>query len=114
MRTSERSVYIRFLVLFCIAYYLCISLGVEFAHNHEPDAEFHNDCPACQWQLFYMDDFSEAQQITGALTTPLRLIGYNRHVQSFVFSLNIFTNYNSSRAPPSLCEAHHHQAISFI
>ena len=31
--------------------YICIALFVPFLHNHVADASFHDNCPACQWEL---------------------------------------------------------------
>lgn len=89
------------LILFIlVAYYLILSAGSDFVHNHEPDSEFHDNCPACQWQTLSQDDFSGAGCILNILDDPLGLIGLKPCIQSIELTTNICALSNLSRAPP--------------
>jgi hypothetical protein len=100
MKALTRSGYFRFLFVFFLSCYLTASFGSDFFHNHEPDAKFHSDCPACQWQALQMEDFPQAGEILGAHNDPLELIGYGYYFQSVVFPSDIRCFSRSSRAPP--------------
>ena len=100
MKAFTKSIYFRFLFVVCLAFYLTVSFGAEFSHTHEPDIEFHDNCPACQWQVLHMDDFSQIQEILNALGAPLDLIGYEYYSQLLVFPSEILSFSYPSRAPP--------------
>lgn len=48
---SDRS-HFRLIAGLCILLvYFGIALFVPFLHNHPSDTHFHDDCPACHWDL---------------------------------------------------------------
>lgn len=100
MKALTKPICFRFLFVICLAFYLTVSFGAEFSHTHEPDIEFHDNCPACQWQVLYMDDFSQVHEVLNVPDAPLDLIGYEYYSQLLVFPSDILSFSCSSRAPP--------------
>jgi hypothetical protein len=100
MRSLYRITGFQLLLLFVLAYYLVACLGVDLCHTHEPDAEFHDNCPACQWQAMYQDDFSNANRVLEVLDDPLRMIGFNPCTQSLIILPDNYRFSYLSRAPP--------------
>jgi hypothetical protein len=100
MRTSSKSIGFHILLLVFLAYYLSACIGADLAHNHEPDSDFHNDCPACQWDVLYQNDFSGAYKTLNALVDPLRSLGYKQYILSLVLPSENYSISYFSRAPP--------------
>ena len=100
MKRLSSSRHLHYLLLLCLAQFLVICLGFELFHNHEPDFEFHNDCPACQWQNLYQDDYSQAGQILAALDDPLFMIAQERYGDLLALPGEEHSFPYSSRAPP--------------
>ena len=59
------------LSLFILCQYLTISFIATFGHNHEPDANFHDNCPACQWEIQKNSDDNCTKTILNLLLDPL-------------------------------------------
>ena len=87
-------------LLVIVAHYLTLSIGVDLYHDHEPEFDFHDNCPACQWLALYQDDFSQASQVLNVLNDPLFLIGYEQCIHSFVIPSEGYRISCFSRAPP--------------
>ncbi len=100
MRICSKSSGIRALLFICIAYYFATGMCSDFVHTHKPDAEFHDNCPACQWQSVSQDDFSGAISIIGGLADPLDFVGYKSCVHVFVMHPDGCESLCFSRAPP--------------
>jgi hypothetical protein len=100
MKASFRSREFHFLLLVFLSYFLVVSGGVDFFHNHEPDTDFHDNCPACQWQNMYQDDFSGAARILIDQTDPLSLLGYDYYYHSLIITSECSGFSCLSRAPP--------------
>jgi len=90
------------LFLFFLSHYLIVSLGAFFFHNHKPDFSFHDNCPACQWQVQSQEDFSQASAILDALDSPLYFIEYCFLSQSVNLPWKQVSFPHFSRAPPFL------------
>ena len=101
MRSSSGSIGFNVFLLAVVVYYLAISVGIDLCHDHDPDFEFHDNCPACQWLALHQDDFSQAGQILNVLNDPLFLVGYERYVQSLVIPSEGSRISFLSRAPPA-------------
>jgi hypothetical protein len=100
MKASFRSREYHVLLLAFLAYFLVVSGGVDFFHNHEPDGDYHDNCPACQWQKMSQDDFSGATKILIDQADPLRLLSYDHYYHSPTITSESFEFSCSSRAPP--------------
>lgn len=100
MRVSSKSIEIHFLFLVFLALYLAICINADCIHNHEPDCDFHDNCPACQWQVLYQDDFSGADKILSTLDAPLCLLSCKYYIQSLVLPSESYRISCLSRAPP--------------
>lgn len=55
--------YQKYFYLGLIVLYSAIAVGVGFLHAHEMDGLFHDDCPACQWEI----QFREPDSVTAAI-----------------------------------------------
>lgn len=100
MRICSTSSGIHALLFICIAYYLAAGACADFCHNHEPNAEFHDNCPACQWQSVSQDDFSGAISIIDVLADPLNFVGRKPCVHVFFAFPDNCGSSCLSRAPP--------------
>jgi len=88
------------LILFFINYVTVGSFAC-LCHNHARDFRFHENCPACQWQVQFQDDFSEASAILDALDNPLQFIEYKPYDQSSIQLKECVGFTYLSRAPPT-------------
>ena len=102
MRVNYRPKGLHILVIIAAVYYLAICVGVDLLHNHEHDCQFHDDCPACQFEVLSQDDFSQAGQLFSTLESPLNLIGYEYYTGSILVPLAEYSFSRYSRAPPPL------------
>ena len=100
MRIVSKSAGIHAILCIFIAYYLAACLGSDFLHTHEPDAEFHDNCPACQWQSMSQDDFSNAIDLLDVMADPLSFVGYKPYVYAIVLHSDGCGLSCFSRAPP--------------
>ena len=100
MRVSCKSTAFYLLLFVFFAHYLTLCVGIDLLHDHEPDLEFHDNCPACQWLTLYQDDFSQASQMLNGLNDPFLLIGYEKCIQSFVLPSDSYRSSHFSRGPP--------------
>ena len=47
--------------------YLMVAIAADLLHNHDSDARFHDNCPACQWTQQAFEDDSVLQGMIAAL-----------------------------------------------
>ena len=90
----------KILLLSFLALYITLSLFVDLFHNHDADYHFHDNCPACQWNIQAQDNHSEYEVI---LEYILRSIEHSQIVffyESFLYCDNHLTTHHFSRAPP--------------
>ncbi|MBU8920486.1 MAG: hypothetical protein KOO63_01380 [Bacteroidales bacterium] len=80
--------------------YLSVALGAELTHNHEDDGYFHDDCPACQWNIHHLSDSPEDAGVINFLADPLHVAQYNVVEHSLTLPDKILITLCSSRAPP--------------
>ncbi|MCK4539077.1 MAG: hypothetical protein KAV42_09815 [Candidatus Krumholzibacteria bacterium] len=80
--------------------YLSVALGAELTHNHEHDGYFHDDCPACQWNIQHQSDSPEDAGVINFIANPLQLTQYNIVESSSTLPDKVLVNLCSSRAPP--------------
>ena len=83
-----------------IGYYFLICLFSFAGHNHGPDLDFHDACPACQWDILNQEDFSEVNNILDAFYGSLALV----QIQTISYLIDIPTQdvtfSTFSRDPP--------------
>ena len=99
MKKYNRKYLQNFLYPLLIIYFFISSLSSVF-HNHEEDFSFHDDCPACIWELQSQSDFSEVLSFINSLLNPVEQI---RFYVDFEETYRIqYTIHDSrlSRAPP--------------
>lgn len=90
-----------FLAVSFILNYATVTLGFAVSHTHEPDFDFHENCPACLWQV-------QAQDTDASQHEVIRLI---QGAQSYfngmpaacicIFYNSEYDSQNPSRAPPA-------------
>jgi hypothetical protein len=101
MKISSKIFWRNTLVVLFVGHYMAVGLFACFCHNHEPDINFHENCPACQWQILSQDDFSEASAILDALDNPLQFFEYKPYDQSSIQLKESIGFTFLSRAPPT-------------
>ncbi len=87
-------------LLFFLALYTTLSLFVDLFHNHDADYQFHDNCPACQWNIQAQDNHSEYEVIIEYILHAIQNSQIAVFYQSFAFENNHLTTYHLSRAPP--------------
>jgi hypothetical protein len=102
MKSYYRSTGLHILAIIAAVYYLTICVGVDLLHNHEHDCRFHDDCPACQFEVLSQYAFSQADQLLSTLESPLNLIRYEYYTGSIPVPLAEYPFSRYSRAPPPL------------
>jgi len=55
--SMNKNTSLKVLSLFLILLFTFLSIGADFFHNHT-DAEYHNDCPVCQWLVISLFSFT--------------------------------------------------------
>jgi hypothetical protein len=100
MRICSNASGIHAILFICITYYLAAGIGADFVHTHECDAEFHDNCPACQWLSMSQDDFSGAISTIDVLAAPLNFVGYKPCAHVCVALCDSRGSSSLSRAPP--------------
>lgn len=88
------------LLLFFLALYTTLSLFVDFFHDHDADYRFHDNCPACQWNIQAQDNHSEYEVI---LEYILHSIEHSQRAvfnESYLFQNNQLIIHHFPRAPP--------------
>jgi hypothetical protein len=91
----------KILLLGLISYYAVICLFSFVAHNHSPDLDFHDTCPACQWQVLTQENDTCTSMVLCMLCDPLVFVGPVSLHRCFIPALQYFYKTNLSRAPPS-------------
>ncbi len=77
--------------------YLFAGIIAPLCHSHETDGHFHDNCPACQWELSHQNDVPKTSGALGV--TPLQwTVLYTDTPQTL--STQYFHNYGTIRAPP--------------
>jgi len=90
----------KILLIGLIGYYTIICLFSYLGHNHAPDFNFHDSCPACQWEVQAKEDDGYTQALMASFFHPLVLYE-ERAVRLFqIFISNVDLTINTSRAPP--------------
>lgn len=87
-------------ILSVLMHYLVVGLIVGLFHNHEEDLRFHDNCPACQWEVQSQNpdtalwDVNHLLEMQTAVYTQL-ISSCNTRIQSQTLSKD-----HASRAPP--------------
>ena len=102
MVSWSRSDFHRFLVGILLVNYVAVSLIVCLSHSHDPDNRFHDNCPACQWQIQSQEGSGEARAILDALQRLLSFSSIKLYIASFEITHQALLSSHQSRAPPSL------------
>jgi len=90
----------KIIIVGLLLHYVLIGLVVGLLHNHEEDLKFHDNCPACQWEI-------QSQSRDTALLDVVHLLQLHQDVSthltlshdSIIQSQTYFDN-DPSRAPP--------------
>ena len=88
------------LVVLFVGHYVALGLLAYFCHDHEPDFNFHDNCPACHWQVQTQNDDTSISTVLDALIDPLILVDHTPLIQSIVLTKQDFQNNHFARAPP--------------
>lgn len=100
MKTIKKLWHILILYLL-LSVYIGVCLFACLLHYHEPDCDFHDNCPACLWERQSQSDFSEIISILDAIRYPIFSVECNTIDESKNQSKHfIFRSSNLSRAPP--------------
>jgi len=100
--TDAKTILRPILLLLLLSKYTFICHLTNLCHNQEPDWNFHENCPACQWGFQNQEDEIFISVASDAVFDPLVLIGKIPVIQSVAFAKLDFQAANLSRAPPSI------------
>jgi len=96
MSFSKR-IYFNIALLLVASVFLFLIIGSDFLHNHD-DANFHEDCPACQWLVVSVFTFSIALILLGLILRPEIFLSYTPQI----FISKIYLTFLHLRGPPAL------------
>lgn len=86
--------------VFTIGYVFALSLiGIE-GHNHAIDGSFHDNCPACQWEIQTKSDDTVTAAILKNVEQALILKEHLQLEINITAKNQFFKVLNHSRAPP--------------
>jgi hypothetical protein len=92
----------KIILLLFLSNYLAVSALVSLGHDHDADFDFHEQCPACQWQVQSQEDFSDILSVITALLDPLIVVDENPEVCVLVLPQKDAVSIYFSRAPPAV------------
>jgi len=96
-----KHMWLRGMSLLVFACFFIACGAVDFCHDHEPDDESHDLCPACQWNNLHQDDYSGEGEIYGVLKDGITFIG-TRTASPVLFLLSDFNKDSIlTRGPPA-------------
>ncbi|MBN2415928.1 hypothetical protein JXO52_08800 [bacterium] len=84
-----------------ILIYIGVALFVPFLHTHAADAHFHDNCPACQWELQAKNDDAVTSSILLEIDLPLSPSRDSIEEHSVPFAHQLFASSISTRGPPA-------------
>jgi len=100
MKSSGKHSLFKVFLFIILAEYISVCFFAFSWHNHKPDAQFHDNCPACQWQVQSQGDGTSIDAVMDSLIDPLVLTSQNQVDQSINLFEQDFQFTNASRAPP--------------
>lgn len=98
--SNSKKIFKILISLSVIAAYIVIALFLPFLHAHDADTSFHDDCPACQWELQAKSDDCYTLSLVRHSCLPLQngLPHYFQH--TCILPQQIFISANLTRGPP--------------
>ena len=100
---EKRNKYINtqtFMFLSFLVLYASLSMFVEFFHDHDPDFQFHDNCPACQWEQQIQENHSEFETILERFLDVFAYPSYFVIFEDTPFYKQTDHTFYFSRAPP--------------
>ena len=88
-----------FIVLFLI-HFIAVTPLADLGHDHEIDGEYHDDCPACRWQVQALGDDPQANTVSIDVVKPFNPSDRHHVIQSILPKEQILLPGDPSRAPP--------------
>ena len=92
---------ILFTILF-LFYFIAATPLASLCHNHEIDGDYHDDCPACRWEVQSLGDDPQTNTEFIALARPYQKPGHHCVTQRFLAIDQPILAADHSRAPPSI------------
>jgi len=102
MKTAFKISWRALLLILLLVNYISVGILTFISHNHEPDFDFHENCPACKWQVQSQQNDTSTSTVLDALIDPLVFIDHTPTIQSIVLTKQNFQTTNLSRAPPQI------------
>ena len=88
-----------FIVLFLI-HFTAVTPLADLCHDHEIDGEYHDDCPACRWQVQALGDDPQANTVSLDVVNPFNPPGRHHVIRPILQKDQILLPGDPSRAPP--------------
>jgi len=90
-------------ILFSIVltYFLAIYLLSPLLHNHKQDFRFHDNCPACYWEIQIKNDIPEIMPIMGSTCVQPITIEYISLEEIILTPQKVLSSRPNPRAPPA-------------
>lgn len=90
-----------FIPILLLTHYLFVSLAVSFFHTHEADLNFHDNCPACQWDIQAKDSDTTMAVVWHVLLNSLQSQSTRLEDNTVLNPQAILIENRSPRAPPA-------------
>lgn len=92
---------IKWIYAFLLLHYAVIALFISLAHYHETDCQFHDNCPACVWEIQARDTDSVTTQALASISDPDLWIFPFIHCEIHNLQSQFLIGDQGSRAPPA-------------
>ena len=102
MNKENKKILVKSLQYFILGFYFVVTLFSFLGHNHELDGHFHDNCPACQWEIQTFENDTISGDILSAFSYALQYSGQHFINQNIYFLNQYFHSTKLSRAPPSI------------
>ena len=102
MKTAFKISWRTLLLILLLVNNIRVCILAFISHNHEFDFDFHENCPACQWQVQSHSDDTCTSEVLDTLLDPLVFIDRTPIIQSILLIKQNFQSTNLSRAPPQI------------
>ena len=92
---------ILFIVRF-LFHFIAVTPLASLSHDHEIDGEYHDNCPACRWEVQALGDDPQTNTVFIDLVNPFYQSGRHYVIRLILLKDQSILTADHSRAPPSM------------
>lgn len=85
---------------FLLITYIFVGLFCSLFHNHEADLKFHDNCPACQWEVQSQNADTSLYEVGQIIQLQSTVCEKNILISIHLLQSQTLVENHASRAPP--------------